>query len=108
MAGRDARVEFFSVMFLWRMVKEGGGGIQFLLPGASKICVPAPLLLLASKIAYGQNRVHAKGVALCKRTCFCLLSTFQAPSMTPSLLRTLLRTLVPTEILTRRLPRALA
>ena len=39
------------------------------------------------------NRVHAKGVVLCERTCFCLLSTFQAPSIKCSLLRTLRRTL---------------
>ena len=37
--------------------------------------------------------MHAKGVLLCERTCFCLLSTFSAPSMQHSLLRTLLRTL---------------
>ena len=37
--------------------------------------------------------VHAKGVVLCERTCFCLLSTFKAPSIKRSLLRTLLRTL---------------
>ena len=36
---------------------------------------------------------HAKGVVLCQRTCFCLLSTFQAPPIKRSLLRTLPRTL---------------
>ena len=37
--------------------------------------------------------LHAKGVVLCERTCFCLLSTFNAPSIKRSLLRTLLRAL---------------
>ena len=44
-------------------------------------------------VTYYRFRVHAKGVVLCERTCFCLLSTFQAPSIKPSLLRTLLRAL---------------
>ena len=35
------------------------------------------------------SRVHAKGVVLCDRACFCLLDTFWAPSMKRSLLRTL-------------------
>ena len=41
----------------------------------------------------GKDRVHSKGAVLCERMCFCLLSTFQAPSMKRSLLRALLRTL---------------
>ena len=35
------------------------------------------------------HRVHGKGVVLCERACFCLLSTFSAPSMKHSLLRSL-------------------
>ena len=50
-----------------------------------------------------QARVHAKGVVLCERACFCLLSA----SITPPLLRTLLRTSVSIETLTRRLLRTL-
>ena len=50
-----------------------------------------------------QIRMHAKGVVLCEKACFCLLSAFYN---TP-LLRTLLRTSVPTETLTRRLLRTL-
>ena len=40
------------------------------------------------------KRVHAKGVVLCERVCFCLLSAFYN---TPPLLRTLLRTSVSIE-----------
>ena len=46
-------------------------------------------------------------IMLCESVCFCLLSTFSAPSMTTPLLRTLLRTSVPIQTLTRRLPRTL-
>ena len=40
---------------------------------------------------YAPTRVHARGVVLCERTCFCLLSTFYEtlPSMKHFLLRTL-------------------
>ena len=33
-------------------------------------------IVVSAEIAQNQNRVHAKGVVLCERTCFCLLSTF--------------------------------
>ena len=48
--------------------------------------------------------MHAKGVVLCERVCFCLLSAFYN---TPPFLESLLRTLAPTEILTRCLLRTL-
>ena len=51
--------------------------------------------------------MHAKGVVLCEKACFCLLSAFSAPSIKRSLLRTLLRTSVSIEALTTRLLRTL-
>ena len=58
-------------------------------------------------LLYSFHRVHAKGFVLCERACFCLLSAFQAPSITPPLLRTLLRTSVSIQTLTRHLLRSL-
>ena len=53
---------------------------------------------------FDTDRVHAKGVVLCERACFCLLSAFYS---TPPLLRTILRTSLSIETLTRRLLRTL-
>ena len=54
-------------------------------------------------VAFLIFRVHAKGVVLCERACFCPSKHLLSAFYDPPLLKTLLRTPVSTETLTRRL-----